>query len=154
MRLKNNIEISKIKTDLMTCPSKEKLEAYRKEYEETGHIHGEIVLTHENQIVDGYISFLILKEAGFLEVPVVYKCKDIFITASHPNEAGHKVRTWRVTNETKNPELLVKGGYALVDTSRGQAGVEIVDVICSNKASKYRVSRDVISGLLILPEEK
>lgn len=41
-----------------------------------------------------------------------------------------------------------------VDTSRGQAGVEIVDVICSNKASKYRVSRDVISGLLILPEEK
>lgn len=154
MQFKNSIEISKIKTDLMTYPGKEKLEAYRKEYEETGHMHGEIVLTHENQIIDGYISFLILKEAGFLEVPVVYTCKNMFITAIHPNEAGHKVRTWRVTNKTKNPELLVKGGYALVNTSRGQAGVEIVDVICSNKASKYKVSKDVISGLLILPEEK
>lgn len=109
-----------------------------------------IVVNHDNELIDGYIQYLILKEYGveFAEVKISNKRKNswnrkleckyknhyrnnktVYIYGVHPNSKSTKERVWRVPNSwTGWEEDLLPGDSIIVKTKRGLKPIVITRI--------------------------
>lgn len=93
-------------------PLKMKRKAYY--FKETGHFHSDIVLDEDNNLIDGYTSYLLAKQSGMECVPIRYGKRQI-VSAYH--RQGGKLY------ERELPEWLIDkvspGDRVLVHTEKG-----------------------------------
>lgn len=137
-----------------TIPKEEKI-AKCKEHWNTNHEQDRyIVINHDNVLIDGYIQYLVLKDANvdMVEVKisekrrryyhrknikeynkkhVSYREQDtIYIFGIHPNSRSNKERVWRIPNFFGKYYFnnLHVGDYVLAKTKYGQAPVKITRI--------------------------
>ena len=76
-----------------TPPNPEKVKRKDEYFQRTGPLPSEIILDREGRLLDGYISYLLLKEHGIKHVPVRYGKRQI-IKAYH--RRGGKLYAWEL----------------------------------------------------------
>lgn len=116
-----------------TTPREEKLEKYRKYWEENHEQLKPITINERNVLVDGYIQYLVLKENGVGTASVTYvgnykqntrkinkKSPTVYIYGVHPKSKVKKEFVWRVPDSWKGWENdLLPGDQILVRTNYG-----------------------------------
>lgn len=104
-------------------PKEKKMERKRLYYADTGLLQSEIILDSENNLIDGYTSYLVARENGIDTVPVRYGERQI-VKGRH--KAGGELYTWEL------PGLLVghvaAGDKVLVHTRWGVRTVTVAAV--------------------------
>lgn len=92
-------------------------------FAETGILHSQIILDNQNNLIDGYTSYLIAKAHSIQCVPIRYGKRQI-VRASH--KPGGKLYTWEL------PGLLIDqvsaGDRVMVHTQSGVRGVTVAAV--------------------------
>lgn len=76
-----------------TPPDPEKVKRKEEYFRRTGLLPSEIVLDREGSLLDGYISYLLLKKHGIKRVPVKYGKRQIIKAYHRP---GGKLYTWEL----------------------------------------------------------
>lgn len=106
-----------------TPPDPEKVKRKEAYLLETGQMPSEIVLDREGRLLDGYISYLLLKKHGIKHVPVKYGKRQIIKAYHRP---GGKLYTWEL------PECLIDsvntGDRVAVATNGGARCVTVAAV--------------------------
>lgn len=104
-------------------PMAEKMERKARYFAEKGDLQSHIVLDSENNLIDGYTSYLLARQQGIQCLPVRYGKRQI-IRANH--REGGKLYTWEL------PEKLIDrvsaGDAVLVHSRKGVAVVMVVAV--------------------------
>ena len=79
-------------------PSREKVRAAKKYYEEHGCLDKPILLKHNDVLIDGYARYVALKELGILEVDEnnVSWVEMEYVFAHHPEDPNKKTYVWRL----------------------------------------------------------
>lgn len=148
------VNIDKIKIPklfLENTPSQSKLDKKRRQLD-SGKFKP-IRINSDMKLKDGYAIYLVMKERGFRQVPVVevdsngcipkYKRdKTTYIVGHHPY--NHNKYVWRVSNRTKCAHNLDVGKKAVVKTSGGARLVLIDKVYTSDKPDTDRPIKEVI----------
>lgn len=108
-------------------PKIEKMEQKRQYFQETGLLQSQIILDRENNLIDGYTSYLLAKENNMECVPVRYRKRQI-VRAYH--RQGGKLYVWEL------PGLLIDRVFVedklIVPTQRG------VRVVTAAAVEEYR----------------
>ena len=76
-----------------TPPDPEKVRRKDEHFHRTGQLPSEIILDREGRLLDGYISYLLLKKHGIKHVPVKYGKRQIIKAYHRP---GGKLYTWEL----------------------------------------------------------
>lgn len=104
-------------------PMAEKMERKVRYFAKKGDLQSHIVLDSENNLIDGYTSYLLARQQGIRLVPARYGKRQI-IRASH--REGGKLYTWEL------PENLIDrvsaGDAVLVHSQKGVAVVRVAAV--------------------------
>lgn len=147
----SDIKIKKSFAD--TTPSEIKMSECRKNWNELHTQDRYIVVNRNNELVDGYIQYLVLKENGIDTAEIkVSNCKrpswrrinkfvpeyrkrmTTYIYGIHPNSKSTKERVWRVPNSWIGWENgLLPGDQILVETKRGIAPIIITKIKWTDK---------------------
>ena len=104
-----------------TPPSPRKMEEKRNYLQETGQLPSEIVLDNENHLLDGYISYLLVKELGIQHIPIRHGKRQV-IEAYH--KAGGKLYAWELPDNLV--DMVLPGDKVLVRTGNGMRYVTVV----------------------------
>ena len=120
-------------------PKKDKMDECRAYYESYGKLDREIVVDHENVLIDGYVGYLVLQENNILETDVkvanrsayqksrnYHNTETVYVYGRHAGKQAEYV--WRMTPQTKNAECLQVGCRAMVRTRFGIKVVEVTNV--------------------------
>lgn len=97
-----------------TRPSPKKIQMKKEHWMKTGRQDKYIVVDKKNNLVDGYITYLVMKELGIEEVKVIksnkkdldkkikespYRTENTtYVWGVHPNSPDNKLYVWRVPN--------------------------------------------------------
>lgn len=104
-------------------PGADKMQSKARYFAEKGDLQSHIILDGENNLIDGYTSYLLARQQGIRLVPARYGKRQI-IRASH--REGGKLYTWEL------PGLLIDrvsaGDKAVVRTERGARTVIVTAV--------------------------
>ena len=115
---------------LKTKPSEQKLQKCRESYKE-GIMDRQIVINHNNMLIDGYVLYYVLKEAGYDdEIDVVYhgnlKGSPVtYVFGKH--EGDDKERCWYINRSYKKMKDCI-GHKATVQTRQGLQPITITEV--------------------------
>jgi hypothetical protein len=115
-----------------SLPSRYKMNKCREFYKAHRRVDKIITIDSNNNLVDGYIRYLVLLENGVDKVNVktfnvTYRnSKTTYIFGKHPNV--DKEYVWRMTNKTVNKESLEVGSKAVVNTKKGMRTVTVTRV--------------------------
>lgn len=144
-------------------PAVWKMEQCRKFFEEHGHLDRELVVTENNLLIDGYVGYLVLEEAGVTETRVkkirsgTPSQTTCYIGAVHIPQEGmepnNKTYYWRVTTGTKNADQLEVGKLVRVRTSRGAQTARVTEVL-DRRPGRIGKIKTVISVLATDTEER
>lgn len=125
------VEVFTIPTDdikIFPCfaehpPGADKMQSKARHFSEKGLLQSCIILDRENNLIDGYTSYLLARQQGIRLVPVRYGKRQI-VKARHKH--GGKLYTWEL------PEKLIDrvsaGDAVLVHTHKGVTVVKVVAV--------------------------
>ena len=148
---------------LASPPAAWKMEQCRKFFEEHGHLDRELVVTENNLLIDGYVGYLVLEEAGVIETRVKkIRCGTPskttgYIGAVHIPQEGmepnKKTYYWRVTTGTKNVDQLEVGKLVRVRTSRGAQTARVTEIL-DRRPGRIGKIKTVISVLATDTEER
>lgn len=137
--MKINIEDIIIPEIFKACPpNKNKLQKCRDNYN-NGILDRTIYVDKDNLLMDGYVLYTILKEAGVKEIDV--SRGDIYIWATHPN--NRKKYCWRV-KEGFNEVYKHYKKIAIVDTSKGLRPVRIEEIFFSENSPVDTEIKEVV----------
>ena len=104
-------------------PKPKKMEQKERYFEETGAFQSQIILDSQNNLIDGYTSYLLARANSIQFVPVRYGKRQI-VKASH--RPGGKLYSWEL------PRILIDrvsaGDKAIVCTERGARTVIVTAV--------------------------
>lgn len=104
-------------------PKTEKMEQKRAYFRETGLLQSQIILDSENNLIDGYTSYLLARENDMEYVPIRYGKRQI-VRAYH--KQGSRLYAWEL------PGLLIDrvsvGDKLIVPTQRGVRAVTVAAV--------------------------
>lgn len=132
-----------------TVPRAYKMTECKNNYLTGGRQDRYIVINHDNELIDGYIMYLTLKELGIDEAEIIVS-DTTYIYGVHPNvkyACGHsKEFVWRVPESWIGwADDLLPGDVIYADTKHGTAPVIITKIEWLNKCPvDFRV-RKVIS---------
>lgn len=137
-----NMKLSKIiiaKAFKENPPAEQKLDNCRTYFKDNGKLDRDIVVSHDNVLIDGYVGYLVLMENGIKEANVhitdiaLYKqsksyhnSETVYVYGRHSGKQGEYV--WRISPQTKNVDLLKVGGRAMVKTKYGNRVVTVTNV--------------------------
>ena len=106
-----------------TQPSQEKINSCKAAYKQ-GIYDRDLVLNHKNVLVDGYVLYCVLKEAGY-KGDIEVKKSRTYVFGKHPND--DKERVWYI-NMAYNKAKNFIGHLAMVNTKQGTATIRITKV--------------------------
>lgn len=95
----------------------------RRVFQRTGLLPSEIVLDREGSLLDGYISYLLLKKHGIKHVPVKYGKRQIIKAYHRP---GGKLYTWELPGRLV--DRVLPGDRVVVVTNGGVRCVTVAAV--------------------------
>ena len=139
--------IEKIRTDAMSNPAPEKLWYYERYYQKTGQLAHAVVVDEDNQLRDGYISYLLAKKYGVhADVCEMVSGQPLrkVVRGMHVEFSGGK---WRRKSKKRYNWIyslkapVVPGDILLVNTKRGAdfICVDRIDYIAGYKfCSQYK----------------
>jgi hypothetical protein len=128
--MKKSINISDIivpEAFRLSRPSKNKISRGRRFFKQYGCIDKPIVVDNDNNLIDGYIRYLILLEnkVDIIQVQiygVTYKnTSTTYVFGKHPHV--DKEFVWRMTRNTINKDALEVGSKVIVNTTKGMRAV-------------------------------
>lgn len=122
-----------------TPPNSLKMEQKAYYFRETGHFHSDIVLDEDNNLIDGYTSYLLAKQSGAECVPVRYGKRQIVRAYHWP---GGKRYDWELPG--KLIDRVSPGDRVLVHTKGGVKFVTVEAVDPYNPQEHTRPLRMVI----------
>lgn len=128
-------------------PSPMKRDACANWYKQHGILDRMLVVDQNNILIDGYIGYLVLMEAGVTEYIVERRVADkriSYIGGRHP--ACPKMYYWEIDSHTQNLDALRPGNCALVDTKYGRAVVKIVVLAQATESPTNKPLRRVLRG--------
>lgn len=172
MKLKN----IKIKDSYaVTVPKAEKLLKCKEHWEKNHTQDRYLTIDHNYNLIDGYIQYLVLKDAGVdtAEVKIsdkrksrcnrkikqnkplkkhkydYKKCNTLYVFGVQINSTSTKERIWRVPNSWKDTwiDFLKTGDYLLVNTKRGASVIKITRIEMFNKCPVEMPVKKVIRKL-------
>lgn len=106
-----------------TPPSLLKMEQKAYYFKETGHFHSDIVLDEDNNLIDGYTSYLLAKQSGMERVPIRYGKRQI-VSAYHG--PGGRRYEWELSEWLL--DKVSPGDRVLVHTENGERFVTVETV--------------------------
>lgn len=106
-----------------TSPSESKMLQAKQYYEKYGVISNEVILSENDVLLDGYISYLLAIEKGITEIPIKRRHLEI-IKAIHPGRTKEYV--WKVPFEIQGKIKI--GDTVNVPTCYGIQRVQVVGV--------------------------
>lgn len=119
---------------LSTKPSEIKYNKKKSYIEQSGKY--KIILNENNELIDGYISYLVLKEIGYTDVYVerIVNNKDLkeetYVYGYHPNSVSNKKEyVWRLTNRVKSKIGDITEGMMLMVVAKEKIAPMIVTKI-------------------------
>ena len=137
--MKITIEDIKI-PEYFSPPNDEKYREKEHRYIKTGYL-SPIIIDHNNMLIDGYISYLILKRSGIKEVECVFP-EDreemvTYITGTHLN--GKKEYTWMVPRRMihKFTNTIGIGDRVFCYSNKRVAPVIVKSIFTAPKSGKY-----------------
>lgn len=137
-------------------PQSRKVEECRHYWNENHEQDRYLVVNHKNELIDGYIQYLVLKEnkvsnviiqyseykrkrynrlktRGY-EIPKYRTNETAYIYGIHPNSKSTKERVWRVPASWKGWESdILPGDRILVNTKRGIKSIIVTKIEWSDK---------------------
>lgn len=106
-----------------TPPDPEKVKRKGEYFQRTGLLPSEIVLDREGRLLDGYISYLLLKKHGIKHVPVKYGKRQIIKAYHRP---GGKLYAWELPKHLI--DRVLPGDRAVVAANGGARCVTVAAV--------------------------
>ena len=122
-----------------TPPSSLKMERKAYYFKETGHFHSDIVLDEDNNLIDGYTSYLLAMQQGMKCVPIRYGKRQI-IRAYH--RQGGKLYEWELPQ--KLIDRVSAGDKVLVHIEGGVCFVTVAAVEPYRPQERTRALRRAI----------
>lgn len=110
-------------------PSDTKYQNKKRDYINYGEY--KLVVNESNVLLDGYISYLILKDLGVDKVDAfkLFSEKDlskVYVYGVHPNSITNKEYVWRIKNSTLNKIGEIKEGMKLIVSAKDRFAPIIV----------------------------
>lgn len=122
-------------------PVKYKMDLCRDYLEEFDELDRKIVVSPDGVLLDGYVGYLVIREAGWEgvyayvhEAPLrkTYRnTETTYIAGTHGNQK--REFWWRITAKTEGADLAIPGNRAIVHTKYGHTPVTITKVITSTE---------------------
>lgn len=102
---------------LLSAPNQEKYNKKKKRYFKTNDY--KLIIDENKVLLDGYISYLILKEVGLKYVNVLAYEEEknqplTYVYGKHPNSVCDKEYVWRLRNSTAEKIGEIKEGMTLI----------------------------------------
>lgn len=114
-----------------THPRESKVQAVENYYKCHKRVDKNIILDHDNNLVDGYIRYLVLKAHGKKSTRQYEYATQIYIYGKHSDNGKEFV--WRLDNNTKNKESIKVGVKAKVKTKWGLKPITVTKIKELNK---------------------
>ena len=151
MKIKR-MKISSIDVSRMCPPGKEKFDTYSMYYDNVHHNNAKlnaanpIVINSKNEIIDGYITFLLVSQSQQKTINCIQVEKDetlkkvvSAVIVKNNHKQSHKTYTWRVPKKTIIPNQLydvhTSIGYALIRTK----AIRMQPALEANKYNKLKL---------------
>ena len=121
-------------------PRQYKMDECRDHYARHGALDRDLIISRDGFLIDGYVGYLVLKECGVGEYPVVQSTniyrrtsyldyphrETIYVTGKHPNCDREFI--WRIGRKTTDVNNLSVGNHALVNTRHGPMKVLVTRI--------------------------
>lgn len=115
-----------------THPRESKVQAVENYYKCHKRVDKNIILDHDNNLVDGYIRYLILKAHGKKSTRQYEYGKQTYVYGKHSDNGKEFV--WRLSKNTKNADNLLVGCKAKVRTKWGIKPITVTKIKKTNNS--------------------
>lgn len=134
-------------------PAKYKIDLCRDYLEEFDELDRKIIVSPDGVLLDGYVAYLVLQEAGWdgiyafiHDAPITKKdyryTETTYIAGVH---GGQKREFWwRMTAKTENPEFAIPGNKAIVYTKYGPTPITITQVLVTSTPPVEGIVKKVV----------
>lgn len=158
MRLYTKVKLDDIKImDVYSSvkPNEKKIEKYREIYKKHHAFKNLPVLNSDLVLVDGYITYLLMKEANLSDVVVIvntdivydYAKDTMYIYGIHPSDVKNREYVWKVSKseEWKDfRENIQVGDIIKCNTSLGKQFVKVTKIVMSEKSPRRYIKQVTI----------